>query len=378
MPFDLPSGDPQKLGLDQGQLDRLIDTIEKHVAEGWYPGCEIALARHGKLVLSRHFGNARIAPQKVKADANTLWLLYSNTKVLTAAAMWQLAERGHFRFTDTVAEHLPGFEKNGKRDVTILQVITHQGGFPDAVFKGETFESIEKRREAACNITLQWTPGAQVSYHPLAAHWVIAAMMEAVTGKDFKALIREELIEPLGLGDEIYVGLPEILHGRAADMHIPEDGKPTTQKLLDEANNALWRRAGAPGGGGYATARAMAAFYQMLLQGGTLNGKRVLSPATIRYATRNFTGDRVDNYMGMPMHRGLGPHLRGKTDNIRGMGSLAAPETFGHGGVGSSYCWADPHSGVSFAYLTNSRQPDPWHSKRLDTISNFVHSAIIG
>jgi len=377
MPFDLPSDDPQKLGLDQGQLDRLIDTIERQIAEGWYPGCEIAIARHGRLVLSRHFGNARIAPQTVKADPSTLWLLYSNTKVITAAAMWQLAERGLIRYTDTVAEHLPGFEKNGKKDITILQVITHQGGFPDAFFRGETFENIEKRREAARNIALQWTPGSQVSYHPLAAHWVIAAMMEAVTGKDFKTLIREELIEPLGLADEIYVGLPESLHGRAADMHVPEDGKPTAQKPLDEANNALWRRAGAPGGGGYATARAMAAFYQMLLQGGTLNGKRVLAPATIRYATRNFTGDRPDLYMGMPMHRGLGPHLRGTTPNIRGMGSLAAPETFGHGGVGSSYCWADPTSGVSFAYLTNSRQPDPWHSKRLDTISNFVHAAII-
>lgn len=378
MPFDLPSGDPQKLGLDQRQLDRLVDTIEMQIAEGWYPGCEIAIARHGRLVLSRHFGNARIAPKEVKADASTLWLLYSNTKVITAAAMWQLAERGLIRYTDTVAEHLPGFEKNGKRDITILQVITHQGGFPDAVFRGDTFEDMEKRREAARNIALQWTPGSQVSYHPLAAHWVIAAMMEAVTGKDFKTLIREELIEPLGLGDEIYLGLPESLHGRAADMHAPEDGKPTVQKPLDEANNALWRRSGAPGGGGYATARAMAAFYQMLLQGGTLNGKRVLSPATIRYATRNFTGDRPDLYMGMPMHRGLGPHLRGTTPNIRGMGSLAAPETFGHGGVGSSYCWADPNSGVSFAYLTNSRQPDPWHSKRLDTISNFVHSAIVG
>ena len=154
MPFDLPSGDPQKLGLDQGQLDRLVDTIEMQIAEGWYPGCEIAIARHGRLVLSRHFGNARIAPKEVKADASTLWLLYSNTKVITAAAMWQLAERGYFRYTDTVAEHLPGFEKNGKRDITILQVITHQGGFPDAVFRGDTFEDIEKRREAARNIAL--------------------------------------------------------------------------------------------------------------------------------------------------------------------------------------------------------------------------------
>jgi CubicO group peptidase (beta-lactamase class C family) len=84
----------------------------------------------------------------------------------------------------------------------------------------------------------------------------------------------------------------------------------------------------------------------------------------------------VDAYMGMPMHRGLGPHSRGTTPTIRGLGSLASPRTFGHGGVGSSYCWGDPDSGVSFAYLTNGRLPDPWHSQRMDVVSNCVHSAI--
>jgi CubicO group peptidase (beta-lactamase class C family) len=120
----------------------------------------------------------------------------------------------------------------------------------------------------------------------------------------------------------------------------------------------------------------MAAFYQMMVQGGTLNGTRLFSPRMIQYVTRNFTGDRVDAYMGMPMHRGLGPHSRGTTDTIRGLGSLASPRTIGHGGVGSSYCWGDPDSGVSFSYLTNSRVPDPWHSARLEVISNCVHSAI--
>jgi len=149
------------------------------------------------------------------------------------------------------------------------------------------------------------------------------------------------------------------------------------QVALGEQNSPEARRAGSPGGGGYATARAMAAFYQMLLQGGQLGGTRILSPRTIAYVTRNYTGDRVDAYMGMPMHRGLGPHLRGTTETIRGLGSLASPRTFGHGGVGSSYCWADPDSGVSFAYLSNSRVPDPWHSARLDRVSNLVHASII-
>ena len=132
-------------------------------------------------------------------------------------------------------------------------------------------------------------------------------------------------------------------------MHEPGASGPVRRA---EENNAAFRRAGTPGGGGYATARAMAAFYHMLAAGGSLGGRRLLSPRMVQYVTRSVTSDRVDGYMGMPMHRGLGPHLRGTTDTIRGLGALASPRTFGHGGVGSSYCWGDPDSGVSFAYLT--------------------------
>jgi CubicO group peptidase (beta-lactamase class C family) len=146
---------------------------------------------------------------------------------------------------------------------------------------------------------------------------------------------------------------------------------------LDESNSETWRRSGAPGGGGYGTARGMVALYQMMLAGGTLGGVRVLSPRMLAYAIRNHTADRVDAFMGMPMHRGLGPHLRGTTSTIRGLGALASPNAYGHGGVGTSYCWADPDSGVSFAYITNNRIPDPWHTERLDTVANLVNAAIL-
>ena len=169
-------------------------------------------------------------------------------------------------------------------------------------------------------------------YHGRAAHWTAAALIEAITKTDYRAFIRENITGPLGLGRELFVGLPDADHARAVDMHEPSPDGSRQVKREDE-NNAPFRRAGTPGGGGYATARAMAAFYQMMLQGGTLGGTRLLSPRTIQFVTRNFTGDRVDGYMGMPMHRGLGPHLRGTTETIRGLGSLASPRTFGHGGV---------------------------------------------
>ena len=91
-----------------------------------------------------------------------------------------------------------------------------------------------------------------------------------------------------------------------------------------DANSAEWRKGGAPGGAGYGTARAMAALYQMMLLGGELNGTRIVGPRTLDYAIRNHTGERIDEYMGMPMHRGLGPHVRGTTENIRGLAGIAS------------------------------------------------------
>ena len=376
MTFSLATSTIEALGLDPKPLARLRELITAHVAEGRYPAAQIAVARRGKLGLLWTIGDARLEPQRAPARDDTLWLLYSNTKVITACAVWILVERGALAFTDRIADHVPGFEANGKGDISVIQLLSHQGGFPSADVPREAWEDHELLRRSVSAFTLEWTPGSRVHYHSGAAHWVAAVLIEALTKTDYRAFIRENIAEPLGLADDLFVGLPDKAHGRAVDIHEPApDGGRYVRRSEDNTPEA--RRAGRPGGGGYATARGMAAFYQMLLAGGQLGGARVLSPRTIAYVTRNYTGDRVDGNMGMPMHRGLGPHLRGTTDTIRGLGSLASPRTFGHGGVGSSYCWADPDSGVSFAYLTNGRVPDPWHSARLDRVSNLVHAAIV-
>ncbi len=369
--FVLPATDLSAAGLREGQIDRLVALIERHIAEERYPGAQIAIARHGQLALFRTFGNATLTKA---ADDRSLWLLFSNTKVVTAAALWVLAEQGLFRFTDRVSEHVPEFARHGKQDVTILQVLTHRGGFPKAEIGPECWEDHALLRERVCDFTLEWTPGSKLFYHGASAHWTAAVLIEALTGRDFRDVIRDEVMKPLGLAQELIIGMPEAAMADAVDMH-----EPTGDGVVASAdrNTVEFRKAGVPGGGGYATARAMTAFYQMMLQGGVLGGTRILSPRTLAYAIRNWTGDMVDEYMGMPMHRGIGPHIRGMTPTIRGLGSFATPSTFGHGGAGNSYCWADPESGVSFAYLTNCRIPDPWHSQRLDLVSNFVHTAIM-
>ena len=368
MSAPIPDADPAELGLDPARLERLCARIEADIMAGHHPGAQVAVARHGQIALFRSFGEARLG---VKAGPETLWLLYSNTKVITAAAIWALAEDGALRLTDRVAQHLPGFEAGGKEGITFIQLLTHQAGFPSAEMPQAAWEDAAKQREVVCGFALEWEPGSRVRYHPAAAHWTAAAVIGAITGEDFRVYIRRRIIVPLGLADELFVGMQSGEQRRAADMH-DVDGTPR----MPECTQAH-RAAGIPGGGGYGTARAMAAFYQSLIHGGALGANRILSPRMIAYAVRNYTGDRIDEYNGVPMHRGLGPHLRGDTAAARGLGAIAHPLTFGHGGVGSSYCWADPVSGLSFAFLSNTRQTDEFHGPRMDTLSTLAHAALI-
>ena len=370
--FPLETASPAELGFHEPALVRLKELIARHVAEGRYPGAQIALARHGRLALCETFGRASISPEAI-AGPDTLWLLFSNTKVITAAGIWALVDDGALRFADRIADHMPEFAQHGKGDVTLAQLMSHRGGFPSQAVTAEAWTDHVEMRRQVCDFTLEWTPGSQLHYHAKSALWTAAALIEAVTALDYREFLRRRILEPLGLTRDIFVGLPDAEHPRAAAMHEPADG---TQRALGEENTAPYRRAGIPSSGGYATARGMAALYQMMVNGGRLNGTRLLSPRLIEFVTRNHTGEMVDTAMGMPMHRGLGVHVRGTTETIRGLGTIASPRTFGHGGVGASYCWADPESGVSFAYLTNSRIPDPWHSTRLDIVANLVHAAI--
>jgi CubicO group peptidase (beta-lactamase class C family) len=378
----LPSADPSEFGLDPERMQRLYAFIESQIADNHYPGATVAFARHGKLLDSRSFGAARVDPVRQPATDDTLWLLYSQTKIVLGCTIWALVDQGALGFTDKIGAHVPEFAKNSKGDITLIQVLTHQGGYPNAKVSTDAWADHELLRREVCDFELEWWPGSRVHYHGLSAHWTAAVLIEAVTGRDFRDVVRSEVLDPLGLSD-ILVGVPDERQHRCSDMHVLKDGRQQPLRvapesdLLDWSNSAEWRAAGVPGGGGYATAASMAALYQMIIQKGEFNGVRVISPRVVEYATRNHTGDRVDDGMGMPMHRGIGPHVRGVTATIRGLGTIAHPGTFGHGGAGSSYSWGDPESGLSFSYISNCKSDDPWHSWRLDRVSNLAHACLV-
>ena len=367
MTFPLELSDPRSLGFAPAQLAKLDALIDGHIADGRYPGAQVALARHGKLAYFRSYGNARLEPEQRPVGDDTLFLLFSNTKVLVSSAVWRLIEDGAVSLGDRIADFMPEFSVNDKADISLYDVMTHQGGFPGSNVSRASWNDHARMRADVCGFELEWPPGSRLQYHPRAAHYVLAMVIEAVTGRDYRKVVRTSIVEPLGLQDELFLGVPADQQSRCVDVR----GEP-----VEEKNTPEFRTAGLPFGGSFGTARAQVTFYQMLLQEGRLNEQRILSPRMVAYLRRDLTGDRMDANQGVAMHRGLGPHLRGSPTHRSGLGYLAPPSTFGHGGIGSCYCWGDPDSGVSFAYLSNEVADPTWSSSRFDRVSNIVHASI--
>src|SRR5262249_310477 len=186
MTFPLATSSIEAMDLDPKPLGRLRELITAHIAEGRYPAAQIAVARHGKLGLVWTLGDARLEPQRVPARDEPVWLRFSNTKGIPARAVWLLVQRGALAFTDRVADHVPGFEANGKGEISIIQLLSHQGGFPNAEVPKTAWEDHELLRRSGCGFTLGWTPGSPVRYHRGAPAWVAALPVEALTKHGYR------------------------------------------------------------------------------------------------------------------------------------------------------------------------------------------------
>ena len=263
--LSLPRAEPASEGVDPERLERLYRVIEGHISDGQYPGAQVAVARRGKLLALRSFGQDRTLPGPRAASDETLWLLFSQTKVITAAAIWVLVEQGALTFNDRIADHVPEFAANSKGEITLHQVLSHQAGYPSARPTSEVWADHDLLRKRVCDFELEWWPGSRVHYHGASAHWTCAVLIEAITGRDYRDFIRSEVLDPLGL-DDIYVGVPSEAQERCADMHVVTDGVVESAGSRpgaspdEQQNGPEFRAAGIPGGGGYATAAALQAF----------------------------------------------------------------------------------------------------------------------
>jgi len=121
---------PESLGLDPAMLDQIEQLMMSHIEDGHYPGGQFAIARQGKLARVRTVGDTTIGDSPAPARDSTLWLMFSQTKVITTSVIWRLVDQGALRFADQISDHVPDFSRNGKGEITVFQLLTHQGVSP--------------------------------------------------------------------------------------------------------------------------------------------------------------------------------------------------------------------------------------------------------
>jgi CubicO group peptidase (beta-lactamase class C family) len=347
--------------IDAGKVDDLVKRAQREVDEGLLPSCQLALARGGEVVVSETLG---------EATDDTRYNVFSATKPFVASIMWQLIAEG-FDVATRVAELAPEFGTNGKDVVTVEQVMLHTSGFPHAPLEPPTWDTREGRLRRFAEWRLNWAPGRAYEYHATSAHWVLAEVIERVTGHDYRDELERRVTGPLGLGRVLGIA-PEDQDGVA---ELVVTGEPTDPALIQAMigateipvgevtpanlvgfNRPDVRAVGVPGGGGIMRACDLALFYQALLH----NPGELWRPDVLADATAHVRNRLPDAIFHIPANRTLGLIVSGE-DGLgvaRGFGHTTSARAFGHSGAAGQIGWADPETGLSFGYCTNGIDQD--------------------
>ena len=326
-------------------IDELLTLAREDVDNGRLPACQLAVARDGELVVFETFG---------AATNEDRFCVFSATKPIVASAIWLLLGEGRLALADTIASHIPEFGTNGKDVVTLEQVLLHTSGFPLApisVFEGATPEGRARR---FAQWRLDWEPGSRFEYHATSAHYVLIDLIERIEGRDFREVIEERVCRPLGLPR--LLGLP--LDDQDRIVATVAYGTSMETTLLGRLTNPEEAAAGNPGGGGIMTAASLALFYQGLLH----NPGGIWDDATLKDATTNIRCVLPEPMFQLPVNRTAGLVLAGDDGKhymrYAGFGFSNSPSSYGHAGAFMQIGWADPATGISFAYCHNGLYDD--------------------
>jgi CubicO group peptidase (beta-lactamase class C family) len=290
--------------------------------------------------------------------------VFSTGKAVMALLIARLVEQGRLDYEQRVAEVWPAFGQNGKDRITVGQLLSHQAGLPG--FAAPQDPSIWFDREAVLNTLAaqapMWPPGTASGYHPVTVGFLAGEVFRRVDGRTMGQALAEDFRIPFGI--DAWIGLPDGEHDRCVEIQKPS-AAPDLGELdaikraafLDKGSapggrgTAEWRKLEIPSANMHATAPALARLMGVIATGGRLDGRHVLSAATVAQATREriFGQDKV---LPFKLSWAAG-FMRNKAVEVYGPGEL----TVGHSGWGGSCAFADPETRVSGAYVMNRQSP---------------------
>jgi CubicO group peptidase (beta-lactamase class C family) len=327
--------EPRDVRMDAGRLGAAVELVRSRKAVA-----QLCVIRDGRVVVDQALG----------CEPDALFWLFSASKPYVAIVIHQLVEAGRLHLDDAVAAYWHEFGENGKRDITVRQVLQHRSGLTtiksyigDARAMADWDLSLRRIEEARP----RW-PIDTVAYSPIAYGFVLGEVAHRCGGQPIEQLVRHTVLEPLGL-DDTFLGLPTDEWDRSVPIRVSGAAGPFVQSVV---NRRSTREAVVPAAGISTTARDLAGLYQALM----LGGSGILRPESVAAAVAPTSEGEVDRTVGAPIRWSQGFQLGGPRflpETITPLGTTSSPRTFGHNGSNCCIGWADPDRRIAYAYLTN-------------------------
>jgi CubicO group peptidase (beta-lactamase class C family) len=373
---DIPETKPELVGFSAERLTRLDVAMKSLVDAKRLAGMVTVLARHGKIVAEKAYGYADVAGQK-PMQKDTIVRIFSMTKPITGIAMMMLYEEGKWKPSDPIARYIPefrdlkvfsGVDKDGKPTLdkaahapTMGELMSHSAGFTYGVFGSTPVDKMYQEAQLLNSPTLQEfidrVAKLPLLYQP-GEGWVYSVsvdiqgyLVEKLSGKPFADFLRERIFLPLGMKDTGFF-VPADKLDRVASIY---QGDATAASAMPK-DPGISQPPGMPSGGGglYSTAGDYLRFAQMVLNGGELNGVRLVAPSSIELMRANHVSDEVKNArkFGIGLYQmqpglGFGYDFAILEDPLK-LGSTAGKGTFLWDGVAGTWFWIDPTNDVVF------------------------------
>ena len=353
----LPTARPESVGLSSARLALLDGLVGEAVARGDFPGAVLLVARRGKVVYRKAFGDAQRVPERVPMTTDMIFDLASLTKpVATATAVMMLVERGRIRLWDRVGLYVPGFSRwygekgRAGEEARLHHLLTHTSGLPPYT---DAKEAALKLGDPCSTADLVGLIAALPKEAPAGSEFVysclnyitLAHIVREVSGKAIDEFAAENIFGPLGMTRTFYRP-PAALAGQCVPTEVV-DGRP----LRGVVHDPLARLQGGVSGnaGLFSTADDLAVFAGMLLEGGAAGGVRLLSPLGV---------ERMTEIYPRLGHAGRGLGWDVDTDYATVRGDLSGPRSSGHPGYTGTPIWIDPETRTTVVFLTNRVHPD--------------------
>jgi len=362
-------------------LPQTTRLIEAGIDQGLHPGAQVCVWQGDRCVADAALGQAS-ASQAMRPDHLTLWL--SSCKPITALAIARQMEADVLELSDPVAEFVPGFEANGKQDVTIQDVLTHTGGFRSVVFRYPE-QTWGEAITAVCNARLErgWEVGQTAGYHPHSGWNILGKVLEVCSGQPLGEHLRDAVLEPWAMTRSFVEMTDAEFIANAPRLAQATDTSGKLAKAMN-VHTQPWVTGQRPGGNAWGPASDLARLYRGLLNGGKLDGVRLVQPETVQHFTARHRRDTMDRTFRAVMDWGLGfmpNNARHDAENAQthpvatpyGFGPHASEQAFGHGGNQSSAAFADPLHSLAVVVVFNGMPGEPEHQRRMHDVLAAIY-----